>query len=98
MENQPGWIDLLQLDHVFDDYSTDFQFDDGGPGYDWSAGRLNYPQNAQESFESLSDDHNEGESLQLPTVNLQSMNADQRFAYSLVMDTFIRHSKARMLV
>ena len=46
MENQPEWLDLLQPDHVYDDYSTDFQFDDGGPGYDWSTGRQIYPQNA----------------------------------------------------
>jgi hypothetical protein len=91
VQNQPEWLDLLQPDQVYDDFATDFQFDDGGPDYDWSSNI--YPSNAETFFQTISEQIVEGDELRLPDVNLESMNEDQMFAYTLVMDAIIKHSR-----
>ncbi len=103
-DNQPDWIDLLQPDHVFDDFCTTFNYDDGGPQYDWNEMHSIYPDNSKNYFENLSEAHQDSDTLRLPTVNLEVLNDDQRFAYCLVMDTIMKsingeeNSDLRMVV
>jgi hypothetical protein len=92
--DQPEWLHLLQPDAIFDDFTTDFLYDDGGPEFDWS-GSLPYPTNAKDYFEQLCEDVDEDAALKLPEVNLMTMNADQRFAYNLVMKNIVDHSAGK---
>ena len=94
VENQPEWLELMQPDAIFDDFSTDFKYDDGGPDFDWSGDDV-YPPNAKEYFEQLCEDSVEDDAIKLPDVNLTAMNAEQRFAYNLVMQNIIDHSAGK---
>ena len=42
---QPEWMDLLQPIADFDDVTSDFTYDDGGPDFDWSHTSNTYPDN-----------------------------------------------------
>jgi hypothetical protein len=88
------WLHLLPPDAIFDDFTTDFQYDDGGPDFDWS-GSVLYPPNAKDYFQQLCEDSDEDAALKLPEVNLMTMNADQHFAYNLVMQNIIDHSAGK---
>ena len=89
-QDQPEWVRMLQPVADREDYTSDFQFDDGGDAHDWSSGPYPYIPNADEIFESLFSTSNNDESsdeLDVPDVNLLTMNPQQRFAFTLIMYT-----------
>ena len=70
--DQPEWMELIAPNAVFDDFTSEFQYDDGGPDFDWSIQNHSYPPKIGVKFlgslsaESELDDSD----LQLPEVEL----------------------------
>ena len=89
--DQPEWIDLLQPNAVFDDFTTYFTFDDGGPTFNWS-GSYQYPTNVEEHFNSIAQqpDMDDG-ILNLPEVDPVTLNDEQKFAFNIVMSALVNH-------
>ena len=87
--DQPEWMELIAPNAVFDDFTSEFQYDDGGPDFDWSIKNHPYPPDLGVKFlgslsaESELDDSD----LQLPEVELNSLNSEQKFAFNCIMDT-----------
>ena len=86
---QPEWMDLIAPNAVFDDFTSDFKYDDGGEGYDWTASTYDYPQDLGTKFvENLSSEQLlEDSELDLAPVNLNTLNVEQKFAYTCIMNT-----------
>lgn len=89
---QPDWMDLLQP-CAYLDVSSDFAFDDGGPDFDWSHTSNAYPDDFGVKWLENLDSDEDNNTLELPNVDLISMNQDQRFAFCLVMDTLLKYKK-----
>ena len=89
---QPEWMDLLQPIADFDDVTSDFTYDDGGPDFDWSLTSNTYPDNYGVLFFTKSEWYKRRKQhLILPNIDVNSLNEDQRFAFSLVMETLIKY-------
>ena len=41
--SQPEWIDLIQPNSIYAGVNHDFEFNDGGPDYNWSSTLYDYP-------------------------------------------------------
>ena len=93
-DDQPEWLDLLQPNILYDDFTTDFAYSDGGSQFDWSGIRP-YPTHAQEYFQQLCQNSQDTGDLLLPDVNVMSMNNDQQFAYNIIMNAVIDHSEGK---
>ncbi|XP_064619450.1 uncharacterized protein LOC135482899 [Lineus longissimus] len=87
---QPEWIDLVQPNKDFEDEVHDFIYDDGGPDRDWSSTSLQYPLslgvNWLDRLQSLKPNI---ESLEIPKVDLHTMNVEQQFAFNIAMQTLM---------
>ena len=42
---QPEWMELVKPNEIYDDFSDEFQYDDGGTEYDWSSSTQLFPDN-----------------------------------------------------
>ena len=89
---QPEWAELFNPNIDFVHNENDFQYDDGGPEYDWSKSTYSYNKDLGVSFlENVNttlknvDDH----SLKLPNVDITNLNEEQKRAFDIVMDTLI---------
>ena len=96
-QNQPEWIDLVHPNQTFDDFTSHFNYDDGGPTFQWSGDRQY--ENVQDHFNywiteiliteiQQDDDCN----LKLPQVDPTILNEDQQFAFNIVMKTLSDHA------
>ena len=91
-EEQPDWLQLLQPNTIYDDYTTDFPYDDGGIDCDWSA-KHQYPPKADLFINHLSTNVvDEEDHLILPEADHTLMNYDQKFAYNIIMEKIQKHS------
>ena len=41
--SQPEWMDLIQPNNIYAEVNHDFEFNDGGPDYNWSSTLYDYP-------------------------------------------------------
>ena len=87
---QPDYLQAVHP-HVtcHDEYSRDFCYDDGGETYDWSS---KYPviDCACSVFDNLYEQKEGG--LEIPDVDLSTMNHEQKLAFNMIMDTVL-HAK-----
>lgn len=88
---QPEWVEIVAPNPDYNDNAPDFQFDDGGPDYDWTTETLAHPEKKGTDFPQQLNNMDVGETedqnLVLPQADVSSMNTEQRFAFNLVMDT-----------
>ena len=88
---QPDWMELIAPVENYTEFTDEFQFDDGGPDYDWSSTSIQYPDSLglkwleETSPPSVLTDL----PLKLPDVSISTLNKDQKFAYNLVMNTLL---------
>ena len=88
--DQPKLMQLLKPCADYQDPISDFPYDDGGPDYDWGQTSMEYPEDLGVSFlEHLAEasEKSADEVLNIPDVDLASMNADQQFAFNIIMET-----------
>ena len=92
---QPEWFDILKPNAVYDDYTTDFEYDDGGPDYNWNEAAALYPSNAISFLDDLNETQpdTENDGLNLPNIDLLSLNKDQQFAFNMVMTKLQSYKK-----
>ena len=91
----PEWMDLIQPNAVYDDFTDEFVHDDGGPDYDWSASSHNYPRGFGINW---LDNLNENATvsnveLLLPEVSISDMNREQRFTFNIIMETLLNYRR-----
>ena len=87
--DQQEWMELIAPNAFFDDFISEFQYDDGGPDFDWGIINHPYPPDLGVKFlGSLSAESELDDSvLQLPEAELNSLNTEQKFAFNCIMDT-----------
>ena len=87
LPDQPEWMELIRPNAVYDIHCEDFEYDDGGPDYDWSYSSVALPEgNGSDWVEHLNEiSMTENPILDIPDVSLNSMNADQNLAFQIVM-------------
>ena len=95
-QDEPDWMDLIRPAPNFDDQvPSDFIYDDGGEDYDWSKSNFVYPSDYGkkwvENLEAISKQSTE--ELQIPEVDIQSMNDDQMLAFNTVMNTLKNYTE-----
>ena len=89
---QPEWTELLKTNGKIND-SNAFVYDDGGPDYDWTATDFSFSLASAKNFiETLKEKVLERDKkLQIPDVNVKSLNADQKFAFDMVMNSLYNY-------
>lgn len=86
---QPPWMGVIRPDAEYDCLEKDdFFFDDGGDDYNWSFQNLPYPSDLgaawlTETIENVNKTVNEA--LQIPDVNTNTLNEDQKLAFNIIM-------------
>ena len=90
---RPEWMDLIQPNVVYDDFVSDFAYDDGGDDFNWGETSNTYPSDLGTHFiENMQTNptvpNNE---LIIPDINVESMNSDQRFAFNLIMNALLKY-------
>lgn len=86
-------MELIAPNTVYDDFTSEFCYDDGGPDYDWSNASNQYPSDLGAHFLeklSLQQDRQDTD-LVLPDISLSSLNKDQRLAYNLIITTLFNY-------
>ncbi|KAK3093512.1 hypothetical protein FSP39_016633 [Pinctada imbricata] len=94
-QDQPEWMDLIRPNANYDEVcDEEFTYDDGGPNYDWSKGSFEYPDDKVKSFSNIMVQELEEKRsiLQLPDVDIEKMNEDQKFAFNIVMNKMTEFS------
>ena len=92
--DQPEWMDVVRPNVLYEDYSADFSYDDGSSDYDWKSTSINLPEVPYGNWvEKLNEKLPDVDILQIPDVNLASLNNDQKFAFDLVMKTLLDFTK-----
>ncbi|KAK3104656.1 hypothetical protein FSP39_007268 [Pinctada imbricata] len=89
---QPDWMENIRPDANFENESIDdFNYDDGGPNYDWGSKSYNYPLDKIKSFSDtmLQSLMERNSTLDIQNVDLEHMNDDQQFAFNIVMKTMV---------
>ena len=88
---QPDWTDLIQPNAIYDDFTDDFNFWDGGPDYDWRKSSFFYDEDPEQWFcnNIINNESISSHDLDIPDVELSSLNEDQRFAFNLVLDALL---------
>ena len=73
-EDQPEWMDLIRPIQEFEMPLKEFEFDDGGPDFNWNQPTYDYPDGALKWTSELSGiAKNNQEELQIPEVDITSM-------------------------
>ena len=85
--DQPEWMDAIRPNADYDIESGRFQYDDGGPDYDWAASSILLPvDHGLTWLSNLNENYEVDDSiLDIPDVSLGSLNDDQRFAFNLTL-------------
>ena len=89
---QPEWLELVRPNTEFKEDGTDFNYNDGGLEYDWSQCSHDYPSDYGKTFlDNVNSKENttDSQGLDLPDVNIDTLNTEQRLAFDIVMNTFI---------
>ena len=94
LNNDPDWMELIRPNVEYEDHS-DFNYDDGGPDQNWTLCSHQYPPDygiqwlheINEEFNHLED----SVTLNIPDVDLQSLNKDQKFVFNLVLERLIQY-------
>ena len=67
---QPKWMELVKPNEIYDDFSDEFQYDDGGPECDWSSSTQLCPDNLGIKWlDSLKEEADDDDDL-LPIMNI----------------------------
>lgn len=91
--DQPEWMEVVRPNSYFDELSTEFSFDDGGPEHDWSKTSNDYPDDfGAEWWDNITKAANIDESFKIPQVDLQKMNNEQKLAFNIVMKTLFNYT------
>lgn len=77
---------------MYNDFTTELQYDDGGPGHQWSVNITPILQMPKSSL-TLSGKETVKNELHIPCVNLEAINADQRFAHIPIMQNITQYSR-----
>ena len=82
------WTKLLKANNKLN-ISTDFEYEDGGPDYDWTSSDFSFSsQRANSLIDTIKENVQERDkNLQIPNVDINSLNTDQKFAYNMVMNS-----------
>ena len=90
--DQPEWMEFIAPNAVFNNFTSEFQYDDGGPDFDWCIKNHPYPPDLGVKFlDSLSAESElDGSDLQLREVELNSLKCEQKFAFNCLMDTLYK--------
>lgn len=85
--DESEWMNIIRPCANFEN-NADFEFDDGGPSHDWTATSYEYPEN-EKDFSNIMETKLQGNSnvLQIPNVDVQRLNTEQRFAFNIVLKT-----------
>lgn len=68
-------MEVIRPNPYFDELSTEFSFDDGGPENDWSKTSNDYPDDfGAEWWDNITKAANIDESFKIPQVDLEKMN------------------------
>lgn len=83
--DQPEWMEVIRPNPYFDELSTEFNFDDGGPEHDCSETSNDYPDDfGTEWWDNITKAANIHESLKIPQVDLEKMNNEQKLAFNIL--------------
>ncbi|XP_033726129.1 uncharacterized protein LOC117315835 [Pecten maximus] len=88
---QPEWIDLVQPNVEYKEVTEEFNYNDGGIEHDWSTKSAKYPPDLGIQFleQIISDMNSDQEMLNLPDVDISSLNTEQEFAFNLVIKAIL---------
>ena len=92
--DQPEWMDILEPNNRINESSAlspDFEYDDGGPTFDWTAASLPYPESHKTFLTSLSTGDEEDSVLNLLNVDPENLNQEQKFAFSIILDSLAKY-------
>jgi len=91
--DQPDWMQLIKPNPNYEEITSDFVFDNGGPDYDWSKTSNNYPSDLGVKWLQNLQSHinNDDTLLNVSDIDISKMNKDQRFAFKIVMKTIQNH-------
>ena len=92
---EPAWMKIVRPLDKFVDMNTDFQFDDGGPFYDWERSAAFYDDIGTNFIDSLSKNIREKEHLDIPNINLHAMNAHQKLAFDVIFKTLFDYTEQK---
>ena len=83
-------MDLLQ---PMADYhcNINFKYDDGDQDYDWSQTSNIYSSDYGLKWLAYRTDQQENNTLDLPNDDLSSLNEDQRFAFTIIIDRLLKY-------
>lgn len=51
--DEPGWMESVRPNAQYENCPSDFQYDDGGPYFDWTNRSYDYPQNHLSFIENI---------------------------------------------
>lgn len=91
---QPDWMELIQPNAVYDDFTSEFDFFDGGPDHIWSITSLPYPDvNPQEWLTDATQtaERQKNTTLLIPNADCTKLNEKQQLAFNLVMQTIFNY-------
>ena len=91
-------MDAIRPNISYDESVIEFTFDDGGPDYDWTVSSYQYPNDFGakwiENLKSLSNN----ETLEIPNVDINKLNKDQKLVFDLVTKTITSNSSNLRLI
>ena len=94
---QPEWLELVRPNTEFKEDGTDFNYNDGGLEYDWSQCSHDYPSDYGKTFlDNVNSKENttDSQGLDLPDVNIDTLNTEQRLAFDIVMNTLFQFTSS----
>ena len=91
---QPEWVQLMRPNLEVSPNENDFEFDDGGLNYDWGETSINYPTGYGLKFVEKINDHDENVHTDTTdTIDMSTLNIDQKFAFNMVLQTLIKYKR-----
>ena len=93
---RPEWMDVLRPNGALDGQSDDFDYDDGGPDFDWSDQSHSYPTDLGMTWlMKLNDTSDTVDSdVRIPDVDIASLNENQSIVFGMVMETLLKYKSA----
>jgi predicted AAA+ superfamily ATPase len=86
--DEPEWMESVRPNAQYENCSSDFQYDDGGPYFDWTNRSYDYPQNHLSFIENIHAKYEESSHvLDIPNIDVESLNQEQLMAYNIVFKT-----------
>ena len=91
-QGRPEWMELIHPNSDLNDIlTTDFDYDDGGPEYDWSHTSKNYASNYGKGFIDNLPKTRQYTHTVIPDIDLETMNNDQKFAFNIVCEILLKY-------